>query len=453
MAEFKPLKETMMIQEEGCKQIAENNLRLIVLAFNTGVGKTYASIAIAAKLRPSALLTVIGPPAKIGDGSWEASVASYNRVMGTDLKVQLMTFAKMSNEKHQMKLNKRIAEHRDDGNILIIDEIQYIRSVTGKHAEANITFAKQDTIDYVIGASATPSPNNPFDSIAYFILNGLVKNKTQFNNRLAVRYDDYYKPIYKNDNDLKDPGWYYTSMDKMIMYVDSEHLLPPYEDHYHTGVELYTGSKYIEPLFNSEKYPFGDMTPRTSAGHYHRAMLYYKYGFFKNMSEYRSALFSIIGKDPNRKLYLCNLLKQHFSDPESKPVIVTHQLNLEKAAIEDVCDYLNLNKQYINGDHKELDKPEDSRTVIILQYQAGGPAIELPFAPTTIFYGATYSYDNLKQVRGRNRRRFGEDTIHYHYISTPNRMDAQAWFKVFNKENFSYNLLKKSTNEALKDIV
>lgn len=420
------------------------------LPIGAGTGKTYIAIHTAALLDKNAYLIVICPKGKHEEKDWDKSIDSYNKVTGSNLHYDTITFGKTRNPKNMKPIYDKLKLLGD--GILIVDEVHAIKGVTTGQGRAVIDLSQNSKIKKVINLSATDIPNTPFDAAAYMIMNKLYRNITHFKSEHVARiHPEYFNPIYEGPADLKNPKQYKENIQKTSVFVDTKRILPKAHNYYEI-IDLYKDSKYVEPLFNTEKHPFDDQTKRTSVGHYRQVLKYYQDGWYRSKAEANMVLRELVAKDPNRKYTLYKLLNKLLPQQDEKHIIVTYRFNCELEAIKDVINKLNIDFEFrqINGQKKQLTKSKHKKSIIALQYQAGGAGIELKYAPTSIFYAPTNSYQDFEQVKGRNVRRFMTDRIEHYYISTKNRIDFEDWVRVNNKDYMMTNIHGLSINKELE---
>lgn len=423
------------------------NNRFQLLALGTGVGKTYIAIKAIANENPNAHIITISIPAKIEERAWEASVKSFNAVMNTNLTLSTQTFNKMTNKKHQKTLYESIPEGKDV--YLVFDEVHTLRNTTKITPRENINFAKKSFIKKILGLSALMRPNTPFEMCTALILNGDYRNQTDFRNNHMMRQDKYFNPIYESEADIKNKDIFDLLTENVTVHVDGSSIMPEEERRYIYVEE--EDDTYVSPAFNSERYPFNDTTLRTTLGHYAEAVKYYKKGWVESEMGLRILLLEILAQDPARKLKLAEILHHHFSEDESKPVLIGYEFNAQKDAIVEVCDYLNITYQFINGLEKDQSVPTKNRHVIIVNYKSGGTGIELEFAPTTIFYMPTDKVSDLVQFRGRNIRRFMTDNIVHYYMTTRDKRDFDMWKRALSfKEEDYKKWIQRITQKELE---
>ena len=424
--------------------------RAQLLPIGAGTGKTYIAIHTSAMIDKEAHLIVVCPKGKHEERDWDKSIDSYNEVTGSNLTYQTITYGKTRNPKNMKPIYDRVKISKK--GILIIDEVHAIKGVTTGQAQACIDLANNSNILKILGLSATDIPNTPFDAAAYLIMNGLYRNITHFKKTHVVRtHPEYHNPIYENENDIKNLELYKQNIQKTSVYVDTSKILPKV-DNYYALLDLYTDTKYIEPLFNDDKHPFNDKKKRTSVGHYNQSIRYWRDKWYESSKESTMMLRRIVAKDPIRKLTLYNILNKLLNTNDEKHIIVIYKFKCELEAIADVCSKINYDFEFrqINGNKKQLAKSKKKKSIIALQYQAGGAGIELQYAPTSIFYGPTDSYQDFEQVKGRNVRRFMNCKIEHYYISTKNRIDFEDWQRVNNKEYMMNNIHSMSMHKELE---
>ncbi len=399
------------------------------LPLGTGSGKTYMAIHACALFNPDAHLIVFAPKAKIEDDSWQQSIDSYNQVMQTHLTYTTVTYSKQKLQ----PIYEELKAH--ECNLLVLDEIHQIKSGSSKkskRAQRLIDFSRNSRIAKSIGLSATAEPNNPFDACTYFIINGYYRNITEFRDTHVVRKNDYHMPIYENENDLKNWDLYEQHTKAINIYIDTSHVIPKIETRF-AQIQLDDHYKYVHPVFNTEKNPFDDQEARTTKEHYKKSFWYFKKGWIESKQSHQKMLYDIIAHDPARKLTLYKFLQA--IDGET-PVIIPYQFKTELAAIEEVAKYAGYDLRYVNGQIKnvsETNRPKSNRTVIALQYDAGGSGIEFTYARYTIYYAPTFSYINYSQSKGRNVRAGMTGPVYHFYIATSDANDRYVWDTVINK--------------------
>lgn len=420
------------------------------LPIGAGTGKTYIAIHTAALMDSDSHLIIICPKGKHEEKDWDKSIDSYNEKTGSTLSYQTITYGKTRNKKHMQPIYEALKSSKK--GFLIIDEVHSIKGVTTGQAQAALDLGRNSKIKKVLGLSATDVPNTPFDAAAYLIMNGLYRNITHFKSEHVARvHPEYHQPIYEAPADLKKPAKYKKAIQKTCLFVNTKRILPQPTNHYEL-IQLYKDSKYIEPIFNSEKHPFNDQTKRTAIGHYRQVLKYYRKGWYKSRIEADMVLRELIAKDPNRKMKLYKLLTQLLNTDKEKHILIIYKFVCELEAIKDVLEKLDFDFEFrqINGQKKQLTKSKHQKSITALQYQAGGAGIELQYALTSIFYAPTNSYQDFEQVKGRNVRRFMTDAIDHYYISTKNRIDFEDWKRVHNKEYMMTNVHLLSIDRELE---
>lgn len=417
------------------------------LPLDPGSGKTYISIHACALLNKNAHIFIFAPKGKATDGSWEASIESYNKVMHTNLTYSITTYRKV-------KIGHLYEElYKHECNILLMDEIHDIKGTTNKSATRLIDFSRNDKIYKSLGLSGTPTPNNPFNACTYLVINGMYRNQTHFRDEHVARLDKHFNPIYERESDLLNWDLYEKNMNQINTYVETEHLLPDVINHY-SNIKLDNHYKYIHPIFNTEKHPFEDFEKRTTKEHYNKALWYYKNNWVESRQASLMMLIKIMAFDPSRMNVLYDLLMNKIKG--ETPVIIAYTYKAELAAIEKVAKRAKYDIKYVNGSIKNVGEnqpPEHKRTVIALQYAAGGPGVEFTYSKYMVFYAPTYSYMMFKQAKGRNVRLGMNGPIHQFYITTRDGYDFKIWKKVHSKAATQKDIQLISFDEELQEFL
>src|SRR5690606_7682917 len=126
-------------------------------------------------------LLIVAPPQKIKEGGWDREIARINEHHDTNIEYQTLSYGVLA---------KKWQEFKD--YFVIFDECHYIKNPTSQRGKAAIKLAKQSTNFLLL--SATPASNGWEDTIAYMIMFGFYKNKTQFLREHAIYEKKYFGP-------------------------------------------------------------------------------------------------------------------------------------------------------------------------------------------------------------------------------------------------------------------
>lgn len=420
----------------------------------TGVGKTFSTIQAIGQnnFLKNAHIITIAPKSKILDQSWVASVDAYNEAKNTSLSIDVYTYDYISN--HDDDLYNHIKEILSQKKpiILTIDEAHMIKNATSIRTKHIIKLAKQPFISRVIGLSATPYSNSYMDVITYLILNNVYKNKTAFINDQVKFFTDKHSPIVKNESGeidrtlFKHPEFIEQQLSKIIVDIDAEHLLPDAKL-IDIKFDLNTDKniKYIDKEFSE----FGDENtkPRTQRGNYNAILSYYRQGFYDSKIQAINIQRRMITTTIQRAKAMVDILYKIRYSNDPHPVLIFYQNNIELETITKIINKA-LPKAIIhivNGKKKELEDVTSPDTIILIQYKAGGAAIEFKNAYSSIYFMPTYSYDTYKQTKGRNRRAHMTHPITYYRLIANNTLDEVMWYDIIEQ--------KKSFTDLTLDLI
>lgn len=453
--------ETILLSEDLHNTVKQYPFAL--LTAGVGSGKTYICIRTAYLIDPRAFVLIIAPLSKIKEGSWEPSVEAFNQAMGSDMTIYSTNYDKLITKGGPKKISEQLKNAVDQKRtvILVYDEAHIIKlSSDGKisqTAKRAIELSQLNVIDYTIGATGTHLANSYVDFGTYFIMAGFYNNKTQYLNEQILRWDEYFSPDVKNKftgeidrHAFRDPDKIERMQNAINVYAETDHLLPPFEDHW-VEFKMDNTVAFVDEQL-AEDFTDEEAKPRTFRGHYnHVRKMVRNGGFFKFPVQGTTVMRKFMAQDPNRLKECARILYNKLNGKNPHPVLIFHLNNAER---DTIIEFLKTNKhfedvelRFVNGKRKDKLTPDQPKTIYLIQYKAGSAAIEIPEAKTAIFYMPTYSYADFKQAKGRNRRnlksaRNNGDTIHYYYLMAKNTLDERVWGAVDAKKNFSNQALQ-----------
>lgn len=427
--------------------------KFVLLTPSAGVGKTFVTIHAVGKLPggKKAHFMIFGPKAKKMDHSWDASILGYNIVknMGMSYTVNTHDYIRT----HSDEILAEAAQYHNSGEavILVLDEVHLVKNPTSKVGKALKKIVDSPMIDTAIGLSATPYSNSYIDAIGYLVLNNYYKNKTDFIKNQILYFDDYHQPMIKNadgaiDRQLfKDPDKIDLALSEFTADIDLKKSPLPPASFQEISFDLNNDPKikFVDPAFNE----FEDIRPRTQRGNYNAIKnKYYREGFYESAIESVAVQRNMITNIQQRTNVMIDILKKIRTSADPHPVLIFYQNNLELETIQKaLLSTTKLSKTHIhivNGKQKDLEDVVDPNTVVLIQYRAGGAAIEFPHAYSSIYFMPTYSYENYKQTLGRNRRNGMTHPVKYYKIIANNTLDDYIWHNILdNKKTFSNKLM------------
>lgn len=432
-----------------------DNHKFILLTPSAGVGKTFITIHAIGRLPGgrNAHFMIFGPKAKTLDGSWEASIMGYNQAKQTHMTWTLNTQDFIKN--HYDQIEAVINEKHAQGIpvVVVIDEVHLAKNPTSKIGKAVNNLINDPKVTVTIGLSATPYSNSYLDAVGYLVWNHYYKNKTDFMRQQVKYFDDYYQPMVKDkkgniDRDLFfepdriDEALAEFTVDKVM----TKSVLPPFTMKEITfDLNNDKSIKYIDPNFAD----FPDVKPRTQRGNYNAVKnKYYREGYYESATKAVAVQREMVANIIQRTNILVKILTDIRQSNDPHPVLIFYQNNSELDMIQQVINNTPALQpttiHIVNGKIKDLEDVTDPNTVVIIQYKAGGAAIEFPHAYSSIYYMPTYSYENYTQTLGRNRRNGMTHPITYYKIIANDTLDDYVWHTILdNKKSFSYHTMRK----------
>lgn len=433
--------------------------KFILLTPSAGVGKTFVTIHAVGKLPggKSAHFMIFGPQAKKLDHSWDASIMGYNIVKSMNMTFSVQTHNYLRDHPQEILDEAMLYHNAGHAVIVVIDEVHLTKNPTSKVGKALKKLIDNPIVDASIGLSATPYSNSYIDTIGYLVFNNYYKNKTDFIKNQILFFDDYHQPMVKNaagqidralfkNPDEIDNALANFSVDKKL----AKSPLPPASFEERTfNLNDDKSIKFVHPAFQE----FDEQLPRTQRGNYNAIKnKYYREGFYESAIQSVSVQRSMITDIIQRAEILVDILKEIRESADPHPVLIFYQNTIELDTIKNILSKTKRLSQttikVVNGKQKDLDDVTDPSTVVLIQYRAGGAAIEFPHAFSSIYFMPTYSYENYKQTLGRNRRNGMTHPVKYYKIIANNTLDDYIWHDILdNKKSFSQKTMERVMNK------
>ena len=362
---------------------------------DTGTGKTIMGLEHHQKYFKDKKLLIVAPASKVNEGGWQRTIAEHY----PQIEYETCTYN---------MLNKKYTEYKD--YFVIFDECHRLKNSTGVWGKAGYNLTK--ICSGFILLSATPIPNGWEDSINYFKMFGLTKNKTQFIKNNAITSMDYgYMEIIGWRNETK-----LTNMWKSIsrrLSKDEATDLPPLvfeEVHFKPSVIYKVIKKdriYDETLYDNQM--------KLRHGLRLNANLDKKIEYIKEFVE--NTTDNIVIFYNYQEEY--ELLKQ----------------NITKTTY--VCN--GAEKNYPKKD--EWDKIKN--TVTLANYKSGSEAVEFTYANIIVYFSPTESYTEFYQSYGRCYRNGQTQKVTAFKFVTEDTIEEDIYTALDSKQDFNYNLWEK----------
>ena len=383
-------------QEEYFKHVKPN----YIYDMDTGTGKTIMGLHHHQTYFKDKKLLIVAPASKINEGGWQRTIAEHYPQIEYDTCTYNM-------------LSKKYSEYKD--YFVIFDECHRLKNSTGVWGKAGYNLTK--IASGFILLSATCIPNGWEDSINYFKMFGLTKNKTSFiRNNAIVSLDMGYMEIlgWKNETKLKNM---WKSISRRLS-KDEATDLPPlvFEEVRFKASTIYKVIKkdriYDETLYDNQMKLRHGLRLNTNL----KSKIEYIKDFVENTNDNIIIFYNydeeleLLQENISKKTYLCN---------------------------GKVKDY-----------PKKSEWDSIKNTVTLANYKSGSEAVEFTYANIIVYFSPTESYTEYYQSYGRCYRNGQTKKVTAYKFVTDNTIEADIYRALDSKEDFNYNLWEK---EKLKN--
>lgn len=362
---------------------------------DTGTGKTIMGLEHHQKFFKDKKLVIVAPASKINEGGWQRTIEEHY----PNINYVTCTY------------NLLPKKYKDFENYFVIfDEAHRIKNSTGKWGNAGYKLTK--IASGFILLSATLIPNGWEDSINYFKMFGLTKNKTQFirNNAIVSLSNGYMEVIgWKNENKLKNM---WRSISRRLSKEDAIDLPPLVFEEVHFKVSN------IYKVIEKDKI-YDDV-------------------LYDNQMKLRHGL--RLNTNLKDKIDYIKELVESTNDN----IIVFYNYDEELELLKS-----SINKQmYIcNGSEKNYPKKGEwdsvKNTVTLANYKSGSEAVEFTYANVIIYFSPTESYTDFYQSYGRCYRNGQNKKITAYKFITNGSIEVDIYKSLDNKQDFNFNLWRK----------
>lgn len=473
------------------------NRKFTILSIPTGHGKTAISCVSTGIIRNGLQSTlgfneainvyIVCPKAKMEDGSWESTIEQYNEAYGDSLNILgIVTPTRLGNAKRdEVEFNKyskkdlKIMAERYEENelikkerrkirrkakkekrevdeselpellygvkrfdnkvmlsdiiktldekptILIIDEVHYFKNPTSQRSQALNTILKKAMNTMGLGLTATPMANGKVeDGVAYLVFNQYYNSKNEFEKKHIPKQfkDKFYKPdVYSLDG----------SIDRN-RFIDVDLFEGRLKD------TIFVPRVQIDfPLPDQEMFLHSySVSGRTSLDLKEKALAYKKRKY-KSYIQYLSDVRAEIGSDIQHKRELAKVLTYYKKQGKEQPLIY-YSTNSELESILFTLEQMGMDYSLLNGQngYSKINK-ENLDQVIVIQYKAGGSAIEFEKSRLSIYYGLQHSWIDMEQAQGRNVRREETGLVTHILMLSDNPFDVEVYKNLQRKKKFT----------------
>ncbi len=379
-------------QQEYFEYIVTRNKHNWIYAWDVGTGKTIIALKHYEHFYKDSQVLIVAPKSKLVEGGWDRTIKDVVPTM----KYETCSYS---------MLHKRYKQYND--YFVIFDEIHNLKNSTSLRGKAGYELTK--IARGFIGLSATPMGNGWIDSINYFKMFGLTKNKTQFLRQNAITDTTHgYMEItgWKNETKLKNMWMSISKELRRNETIDLPSLI--FKDIHFRASNIYKVIKkdriYDDILYDNQ------MKLR------HGLRLYAN---LKDKIEYI--------KD--------------FIESTNDNIIIFYNYDKE---LELLKSSINKKIYVINGANKDIPKKEDwkniTNSVIICNFGSGAEAIELTFANIIIYFSPTESYIQWEQSIGRAYRIGQKKKVIAYKLITDKTIEEDIYKSLDIKQDFNFKI-------------
>jgi hypothetical protein len=347
---------------------------------NLPVHNTGKTLMALSHVIPNTPIVVIAPPAKVRSGDWESEALR----LGLHVH-DVVSFGKVA----------RFATPTVP-YILIVDEIHYAKSATSQRAKAIIRLTRNANCRQLIGLSATAIPNGFIDLQTYGILFGWWKNKTGF----IREHVDRLKQLWQS----------------VAFGLDKAHLNLPDLININTTINLTSGERDAYQVLKTERI-LDDGTLLDTPAKLHATLRQF---------------LAPIRMEALEELF--NSTAEH--------ILVFYVYNVSRDCILEVAKKCKREIYEQSGHASNLpDGTPRNPSVTLLQYQSGSAGLNLQYAPISVFYDPSYSYQDTHQAKGRNHRGGQEKIVRHYFFKVAKTLDTAVYRCLETKKDFNDSMV------------
>ena len=362
---------------------------------DTGTGKTIMGLHHYQTYFKDKKLVIVAPASKINEGGWQRTIDEHY----PSIEYETCTYN---------MLPKKYTEFRD--YFVIFDEAHRLKNSTGEWGKAGYELTKIAS-GYIL-LSATCIPNGWEDSINYFKMFNLTKNKTQFLRNNAITTMDYgYIQIigWQNETKLKNMC---QSISRRLSKDEATDLPPLVFENIHFKASTIYKTIKRDRIYNDTLY---DNQMKLRHGLRLNTNLKSKIEYIKEFAENTTD----------------NIIIFYNYDEELKLL----QENISK-------------KTYLcNGTTKDYPKKSEwdsiKNTVTLANYKSGSEAVEFTYGNIIVYFSPTDSYTEYYQSYGRCYRNGQKKKVTAYKFITENTIEADIYKALDNKQDFNISLWEK----------
>lgn len=433
--------ESRPLTELGAKLIDKklHKQKVVLLKIDTGGGKTFMAIHAIGRImknhpQKTANVLVLTTSKQKNDLYFEQSFKAYTKATGVKFNIYVTNYEQLYAPNHKYDAYNWMRKKPKKSTIILMDEGHHAKNPTSKTSKQIIRLSKLPSFSRAIFLTATPITNSLLDAEMYLIMAGFYKNKTQFENLHVQKWDDHFKLIVKDksgkiDNNLLNYPWYIINLlNKITVYIDTDKLKPKV----FLSEKTFKFNKFVQHDYRQIRKQLQD-------------------GLIESSSECIAMQRQFVAEHQEARLDYMKKIIQSPKRPQT-PILIFYQYVAEFESLyafikKELPDY---RLRIINGATKTQNpsaKPKHNKTIVLIQYQAGGEGLNTPWSNFSIFFTPAFSAEKYIQARGRNVRAMQKGPVYQIRFKVKNTINDQMWTKIIDqKQKFTKKLQQELIN-------
>lgn len=388
----------------------------VILAWDTGTGKTFASLAHYDRHNRSNAygqnkfkqpLLILAPASKVNTGDWERDLVEW---YGDNLpEYEIISYEKIA------RFGKKYPNwfqfsplHGSKQYAVIADECHRIKNPQSKASRAAWEISKGGS--FFAGLSATPMPNGWIDFAGYSKIFGFTKGITEFKKTYCniVTYKGY--PEIKSYNRVDELKEQWQSISKGLSKAEANDL----PDRTFVGVDFKRPNEYAKTL----------VTRKNKSGE-----------LLDSAPKLAHALRQTL--TAGKLDYLSDLI-----EGTNENIVIFYNYISERKAILDMLKKKHKAKTVFrqDGEKHELPKKDQwaniTNSVTVSHYRSGSTGVEMTYATLVVYFSPTYSYADYIQSIGRVYRHGQTNKTTFYNFRTPNSIEEDVYTVLKTKNDF-----------------
>lgn len=394
-----------------------------IIEAQTGVGKTYMSLAHYERYGEGKPLLIVAPSSKVNTGDWDRDVRLYFGGRSQPSEIHIISYEKLARNPAAKKWAEgaRPAWHKfyyqaEAGNLaLIADECHKAKNPQSNIGKAIFEIASRCRSVSLL--SATPISNGWRDAANYFKIFGFTKNKTSFWRRYVAEDRSRGFPIilgYWHEDELARlwGGISFGLKKSALIGMPTQEFI---------GVDFKKPTDYGRILVTRTDPDTGEPVESVS----------------RLASVLRQTLTT------GQKLdFLSDIV-----DGTDENIVIFYNYKSERKAILEMLNKKHASKKIFRQDGEKHELPEKSdwdeihNSVTLAHFKSGSTGVEMTYASITVYFSPTYSYQEYIQSIGRTHRSGQTKPCIYYCFRTKGSLEQDCWTCLSKKDDFSEKML------------